>query len=61
MDEEDLEPRPPKGLQPRVLDPLSIDELTGYIAELKAEIARVEAEIESKRNVRDSAEGIFRH
>lgn len=60
MDEEELEPRMPKGFQPRVLDNLSIEELTNYIEELKAEIARAEAAIGAKKNVRDSAEGIFR-
>ena len=41
FDDDDPKPAKPKGLEPRVLDRLSIDELRDYIAELKAEIARL--------------------
>jgi uncharacterized small protein (DUF1192 family) len=60
MDEEDLEPKKPKGLQARVLDTLSIDELEAYIGELKEEISRCEADIARKRDVRAGAEQFFK-
>ena len=41
MDLEELEPRKAKP-HPKNLDPMSVEELTDYIANLKAEIARVE-------------------
>ena len=40
-------------------DTLSIEELTTYIEELKAEIARAEAVIQAKKGFRDTAEGVF--
>ena len=59
MDLDDLEPRnrPP---QKKNLDVMSLDELDDYIAELKAEIARVEQEISKKKEHRDSADSIFK-
>lgn len=59
-DDDDTEPRKPAGFQPLVLESLSIGELTAYIAALRAEIARVEADIATKRNVRAGAESFFR-
>jgi len=61
MDLDDLEPRhskkkpPPKNLQ--LLD---IAELEEYIAELKAEIARAEDMIKSKKSVLAGAEALFK-
>ncbi len=59
MDLDDLEPRnrPP---QKKNLDVMSLDELDEYIAELKAEIARVEQEISKKRDHMSSADSIFK-
>ena len=59
-EEDDLEPRKTAGFQPLVLDRLSIEELTGYIATLRDEITRVEADIVKKRAVRDGAEAFFK-
>jgi uncharacterized small protein (DUF1192 family) len=59
MDEEDLEPQRKKP-KLRDLAPLSISELENYIAELKAEILRVEADIAAKRKQRSGAEGLFK-
>ena len=59
MDEDDLEPKTRKSFEPRVFDTLSIEELTAYIEELKAEIARAEAAIQAKQGFRDTAEGVF--
>jgi uncharacterized small protein (DUF1192 family) len=59
MDDEDLAPRKAKPA-PKNLDPMSIEELGDYIAELKAEITRVESEITKKKKVRDGAAALFR-
>ncbi len=42
------------------LDPLSVEELEARIAVLKAEIARVEAKLESSVNFRASADELFK-
>ena len=60
MDLDDLEPRK-TAPKPKPLDPMSIDELRTYIAELKAEIARAEAMIASKLDQRSSAESLFKN
>jgi len=59
MDEEDLEPlrATPK---PRDLDPMSIEQLNDYIAEMEAEIERVRAEIARKQAHLGAAEALFR-
>ena len=59
MDLDDLEPRnqPP---QKKNLDVMSLEELDDYIAELKAEIERVEQEISKKRDHMSSADSIFK-
>jgi uncharacterized small protein (DUF1192 family) len=59
MDEEDLEPRRKKPA-PKPLDGLSVEELQGYIADLRAEIARAEAVIKAKQAHRSGAESLFR-
>ncbi len=59
MDEEELRPRAPAGVR-RELKTLSVDELQAYVAELRGEAARVEAEIERRRDVRGAADALFR-
>ncbi|BBK39460.1 hypothetical protein STAQ_45380 [Allostella sp. ATCC 35155] len=59
LDPEDIAPRPARPA-PRLLDPLSVDELEAYIGELEAEIARVRQAIEAKRGHRSAAESVFR-
>jgi uncharacterized small protein (DUF1192 family) len=59
LEDEDARPRP-SGQQPRQLAPLSIEELEAYIAQLRAEIARVEVEIGRRREVRGAAEALFK-
>ena len=54
--EEPLTKRP----APRNLEPMSIEELAGYIGELEAEIARARMAIEKKRGIRGGAEALFR-
>lgn len=59
MDDEDLLPQRQKP-KPRDLSLLGIAELEEYIAEMRAEIARVEAEISAKRQHRGGAEALFK-
>jgi uncharacterized small protein (DUF1192 family) len=47
-------------LEKPVLDSWGIEELRGYIGELKEEIARAEAEIDRKQGHRSAADAFFR-
>ena len=61
MLEEDEGPvRKRRRLEPLLLDTLGIEELREYIDELKAEIARVEADIGSKQGHRSAADAFFK-
>ena len=60
MFDEDEPPRPKRRLTPLVLDTLGVDELGEYIAELRAEIERVEADIAKKQGHRSQAEAFFK-
>jgi uncharacterized small protein (DUF1192 family) len=59
IDLEELEPRR-TGPTARNLEPMGIEELQAYVAELEAEIRRVEAELEVKKKRRTGAESIFK-
>ena len=59
MDEDDLEPRREAPKQ-RNLEPMSVEELKAYIVELEAEIARVQAHLESKEKYRSGIETLFK-
>jgi uncharacterized small protein (DUF1192 family) len=59
MGEDEPRPKPNTGIG-RDLRTLSIGDLEGYIAALKAEIVRVEGEIAKRRDVRGAAEALFR-
>jgi uncharacterized small protein (DUF1192 family) len=59
-DDEEALPRKRAWLEKRVLDMLGIEELQDYIAALRAEIERVEAEVARKNSHRDTAESFFR-
>jgi uncharacterized small protein (DUF1192 family) len=59
IDPEELEPRR-KAPAVRNLEPLGVEELQRYVAELEAEILRVKAEIEVKKRRRSGAESIFK-
>jgi uncharacterized small protein (DUF1192 family) len=59
MDEEDLLPQRQKP-KLRDLTLMGVAELEEYIAEMRTEIARVEAEIAEKRKHRGGAEALFR-
>jgi uncharacterized small protein (DUF1192 family) len=58
-EDDELEPRTKKP-QPKNLDPMAVDELRGYIAELKAEIARVEEKIKAKEAHAAAAQMVFK-
>ena len=60
MDEEEGPVRKRSRLEKLVLDTMGIDELRDYIAELRAEIARVEEDIERKQGHRSAADAFFR-
>ncbi len=55
----DEEPPPPRRLGQVVLDTLGVAELNGYIAELRTEIARVEAAVARKQDHRGVADSFF--
>jgi uncharacterized small protein (DUF1192 family) len=59
-DEEEALPRKRAWLEKLTLDMLGIEELRDYIAALRDEIVRVEAEIARKSSHRDAAETFFR-
>jgi uncharacterized small protein (DUF1192 family) len=59
MEEEDLLPQRQKP-KPRDLSLMGVAELEEYIAEMRTEIARVEAEITEKKKHRGGAEALFR-
>jgi uncharacterized small protein (DUF1192 family) len=60
MDEEDGPVRKRVRLEKLVLETLGIDELRDYIAELREEITRVEADIERKQGHRSAADAFFK-
>ncbi|MBV8870766.1 MAG: DUF1192 domain-containing protein [Acetobacteraceae bacterium] len=61
IDEDDAaQPRRPARLTRLALDSLGIEELNAYIAELREEIARTEAEIARKQSHRSAADAFFR-
>lgn len=59
MDVDDLEPQKQKPA-PKNLDEMSIEALEEYIAELKAEIARIREAIAGKQDARAGAEQFFK-
>lgn len=59
MDFDELEPLKKKPVL-RNLDPMSIEDLQAYIAEMKEEIARVEAKIAAKQAHLSAAAGLFK-
>lgn len=60
MDEDEAVRRTRRLLEPRVLDPLGVDELRAYIAALREEIARAEAEIGRKEGHLRAADAFFK-
>ena len=60
LEDEAAEPRRQARLAKLVLDSMSVEELGEYIGELRAEIARVEADIGRKQSHRSAADAFFR-
>ena len=60
LDEDEGPVRKRLRLEKLVLDTLGIAEMREYIEELKAEIARVEADIDRKQGHRSAADAFFR-
>ncbi len=59
LTDDDFDPRT-KRMKPRVLDMLSIDDLRNYIADMQAEITRVQAAIAKKENSKSAADAFFK-
>lgn len=59
-DDDDAPTRKRTRLEKLTLDPLGVEELRDYINELRAEIVRVEADIDRKQGHRNAAEAFFR-
>ncbi|HPD82359.1 MAG: DUF1192 domain-containing protein [Alphaproteobacteria bacterium] len=59
MFDDDLEPKKQLNIV-KNLEPMSLDELTHYIQELKDEIVRTEAEIVRKKAYLDAASSVFK-
>ena len=57
---EDDRPRPRASFTPPVLDGWGVEDLRGWIATLKAEIARAEAAIAKREQHRSAADAFFR-
>jgi uncharacterized small protein (DUF1192 family) len=60
MDMDDIDPKTKKP-KLRNLDPLGVEDLQAYIAELRTEIARVEADIARKKKHLSAAESLFKN
>ena len=58
---EDDAPTPRRArLEQPPLDPLGVEELRAYIAELEAEVLRAQAAIDRKQSHRNAADGFFK-
>lgn len=60
MDSDDLEPRRPAAPAPKDLDAMGVEELEDYIADLQAEIERVQAKLATKKDYKAGADAFFR-
>lgn len=60
FNEEDLPKKKENPLAPRLLEGLDVDDLEEYIAFLKEEITRSEAEIAKRGNVKSAADAFFK-
>lgn len=58
MFDDDLDPKT-KRLKARLLDTMSVPELKDYVAQMKEEISRVEADIAKKEKSKSAAEALF--
>lgn len=60
MDTDDLEPRKAAHPPPKDLEAMGVEELEDYIAELQAELERVQAKLASKKDYKAGAEAFFK-
>lgn len=60
LDDEEIRPKKHVLLEKPPLDPLSVEDLRVYIADLQAEIARAEAAIDNKQGARGHADSFFK-
>jgi uncharacterized small protein (DUF1192 family) len=60
FDEEEIQPKKHVTVDKPALEPLSVDDLRGYIADLQAEIDRAEAAIARKASARGHADQFFK-
>ncbi len=60
MEEEDKEAKKKRLIQPPLLEPMSIEALGDYIAEMEAEIARVREAVATKKDARSEADSFFK-
>ena len=60
FDEEELPKKKENPLQPRLLEGLDVDDMEAYIAFLKEEITRTEAEIAKQGDVKAAADAFFK-
>jgi uncharacterized small protein (DUF1192 family) len=57
--DDDLDPKTKKA-RLRPLDNMSVPELKDYLTQLKAEIARVETDLQKKEKYKSAAESLFK-
>jgi uncharacterized small protein (DUF1192 family) len=60
LDDEEVPAKKHVTVEKPMLDPLSVDDLHGYIADLRAEISRAEAAIAKKQSARGHADQFFK-
>lgn len=61
FDDEELPKKKDNPLQPRLLEGLDVDDMQDYIAFLKAEIVRTEAEMAKRGDVKAAADAFFKN
>lgn len=59
LTDDDCDPRT-KRMKPRALDMLSVEDLRQYIADMRTEITRVEAEVAKKEKSKSAADAFFK-
>jgi uncharacterized small protein (DUF1192 family) len=60
LEDEEIRPKKHSLIDKPLLDPLSVADLRAYIDDLRAEIARTEAEIEKKHGAKGHADSFFK-
>ena len=60
LEDEEIRPKKHVLVEKPPLDPLSVEDLRGYIADLRGEITRVEAAIAQKQGAKGHADSFFK-